>query len=101
MLLYRPAYRHPERMARPSNLAEAAAMGSGLTPVYADSADLALDVRTPAGEMLAIDDPRLIGMLRRNISELHELTLLRSDRAMTYCRPISLISSQTVSLATS
>ena len=96
MLLYRPAYRYPERMARPTNLAEAAAMGSGLTPVYADSADRAVDVQTPGGEILGIDDPRLIGMLRRNISELHELTLLRSDRAMTDCRPISLISLQTV-----
>ncbi len=96
MLLYRPAYRHPERMARPTNLDEAEALGSGLTPVYADSADLAVDVQTPGGEMLGIDDPRLIGMLRAHISERHELTLLRSDRAMTDCRPISLISLQTV-----
>jgi uncharacterized protein YcbX len=96
MLLYRPTYRHPERMARPTNLAEAEAIGSGLTPVYADSADLMVDVRTPAGEMVGIDDPRLIGMLRLHISELHELTLLRSHRAMTDCRPISLISLQTV-----
>ncbi|MDP8980647.1 MAG: MOSC domain-containing protein [Acidobacteriota bacterium] len=96
MLLYRPAYRYPERMARPSNLAEAEALGSGLTPVYADSADRVLDVQTPAGETLEIDDPRLIGLLRTRISPLHELTLLRSDRAMTDCRPISLISLQTI-----
>ncbi len=96
MLLYSPAYRYPERMARPVNLPEAEAMGSGLTPVYGDSADRELEVQTPAGEKLGIDDPRLIGMLRTRISPLHELTLLRSDRAMTDCRPISIISLQTV-----
>ena len=34
-------------------------------------------------------------MLREGIRELHELTLLRSDRAMTDCRPISIFSIQT------
>lgn len=96
MLLYRPAYRYPERMARPTNLAEAEAIAPGLTPVYADSADLMVDVQTPAGEMLRIDDPRLISMLRGGIRDVHELTLVRSDRAMTDCRPISLFSMQTV-----
>ena len=33
LLLYRPRYRHPENMAKPSNLAEAEAMSPGLTPV--------------------------------------------------------------------
>jgi hypothetical protein len=94
MLLYRPAYRHPERMARPANLAEAEAIAPGLTPVYADPADREVDVETPAGELLAIDDPLLIGMLRERIRDVHELTLLRSDRAMTDCRPISLFSIQ-------
>jgi uncharacterized protein YcbX len=96
MLLYRPIYLHPERMARPTNLAEADAIAPGLTPVYADSADLILDVQTPAGEMLRIDDPLLISMLRGGVRDVHELTLLRSDRAMTDCRPISVFSVQTV-----
>ena len=96
MLLYRPRYRDPEHMAKPSNLAEAEAMAPGVTPVYAGPADVAVDVETPAGELLAIDDPRLIAMLREGIRERHELTLLRSDRAMTDCRPISLFSIQTV-----
>jgi len=96
MLLYRPAYRHPERMARPANLPEAEAIAPGLTPVYADPADRIVDVETPAGELLAIDDPLLISMLRERIRDVRELTLLRSDRAMTDCRPISLFSMQTV-----
>ena len=95
MLLYRPAYKHPERMAQPPNLAEAEALAPGLTPVYADPADIALDVDTPSGERLAIDDPRLLAMLREGIRERHELTLLRSERALTDCRPVSIFSIQT------
>ncbi len=96
MLLYRAKYRHPERTAKPSNLAEAEAIAPGLTPVYADPSDLMVDVETPAGELLAIDDPLLITRLREGIRDVHELTLLRSHRAMTDCRPISLFSTQTV-----
>ena len=80
MLLYRPRYRHPERTTQPGNLAEAEAIGPGLTPVYADLSDLMVDVETPAGERLAIDDPRLMSMLREGIRDRHEPTLLRSDR---------------------
>ena len=35
MLRYRAAFRHGERMAMPPNLAEAAALGPGITPLYA------------------------------------------------------------------
>src|SRR6266542_3709427 len=58
MLLYRPIFRYPERMTKPVNLEEAEALGPGLTPVYADVADRMVDVETPAGERLPIDDPR-------------------------------------------
>src|ERR1700693_4078131 len=96
MLLYQPRYRNPERMTKPANLAEAEAIAPGLTPVYPDPADIALDVGTPSGDRMAIGDPRLIDLLRAEIREGHELTLLRSDRAMTDCRPVSLISIHTV-----
>ncbi len=95
MLLYRPQYRHPEKAATPVNLAAAEALPPGVTPMYSSSADLALDVETPAGQMLAIDDPALIGQLREGIREAHQLTLLESDRALTDCRPISIFSLQT------
>jgi uncharacterized protein YcbX len=95
MLLYRPRFRHPERAIKPGNLAEAEALAPGLTPVYAESSDFAVDVETPAGERFSIDDPRLIDMLREGIRDRHELTLLRSDRAMTDCRPVSIFSIQT------
>jgi uncharacterized protein len=96
MLLYRPVFRDAEQMSEPANLAEAEAIGPGLTPVYAEAAQLMVDVETPAGEKLAIDDTRLIDRLREGIRDRHQLTLLRSDRAMTDCRPISLFSIQTV-----
>ncbi len=95
LLLYRPAYRHAEQMRKPPNLAEAEALGPGITPLYPAAADLMVDVQTPSGNLLAIDDPRLISLLRENLGEKHELTLVQSHRAMTDCRPISLFSMQT------
>ncbi len=55
-----------------------------------------VDVETPAGKTVAIDEPALIELLRDGIDEKHHLTLLRSDRALTDCRPLSLISVQSV-----
>jgi uncharacterized protein YcbX len=95
ILLYRPRYRYPERATKPGNLADAEALGSGITAVYEDLSDLMVDVETPAGERLAVDDPRLISMLREGMGDGHELTLLRSHRAMTDCSPVSIFSIQT------
>ncbi|MDQ2842209.1 MAG: MOSC N-terminal beta barrel domain-containing protein [Acidobacteriota bacterium] len=95
MLLYRPAYRNAASTAQPPNLAAAEALPPGITPVYVSADGFTLDVETPAGETMSIDDPRLIGMPREGLRERHQLTLLRSERAMTDCRPISLFSLQT------
>ena len=70
-------------------------MAPGLNPVFADPADLAVEVETPSGEVLAVDDPALIRMLGERLGDGHVLTLLRSERALTDCRPISLFSIQT------
>jgi hypothetical protein len=95
MLLYCPRFRHPEKSAIPSNLAEAEALSPILNPGGADPADLALDVETPTGEVLAVDDPALLRQLAEGVGDGHSLSLLRSERAMTDCRPISLFSLQT------
>ena len=50
-----------------------------------NSTDLVVDVETPSGELLLIDDPILIRKLEEG-SE-NGLTLLRSDRAMTIAVP--------------
>ena len=96
MLRYRPRFRHPGKAAAPMNLTEAENMGPGVNPVYAEPADLMLDVETPAGNAVAIDDPALIDLLRDGIDDKHHLTLLRSERAMTDCRPLSLLALQSV-----
>ena len=95
MLLYRPRFRHPEKAAMPPNLAESEVLSPILNPVGADPADLALDVETPTGEVLAVDDRALLRQLAEGTGDGHLLTLLRSERAMTDCRPISLFSLQT------
>ncbi len=95
MLLYSPRFRNPDKAAKPTKLAEAESITPGLNPLLADPADLAVDVETPSGEVLGIDDPALIRMLGERIGDEQALTLLRSERSMTDCRPVSLFSIQT------
>ena len=92
LLQHRPRFRNPDKAARPVNLAEAESMGAN--PVSADLTELMVDVETPSGETLAIDDPALIGTLRNGIDQKHQLTLMRSERALTDCRPVSIFSLQ-------
>jgi uncharacterized protein YcbX len=96
MLLCRPRFRHPERAANPPNLTEAMSIGPGITPANGDPGDLELDVVTPSGAVMPIDDPALLTLLAEGIGEKNRLSVVRSDRALTDCRPISLISLQTV-----
>jgi MOSC domain-containing protein len=94
MLRYQPRFRHPGKAARPTNLPEAEKLPPGVTPLYADPADLMVDVETPAGNTVAIDDPALIELLREEIDDKHQLALLRSERALTDCRPLSIFAIQ-------
>ncbi len=94
MLAFRPRFRDPEKAAAPPNLMDAEKLGA--TPVYADRVELTLDVETPDGRILALDDPALLEMLRAGIDAPPQLTLLRSDRALTDACPVSLISLQSV-----
>ena len=74
------------------NLTEADSMGAG--PLSADISELMVDIETREGKTLAIDDPALIEMLCSEIDKKHQLTLMRSHRAMTDCRPVSIFSLQ-------
>lgn len=96
MLLCQPQFRHPEKASQPPNLIEAMNIAPGVTPANAYPDDLILDVVTPSGAILAIDDPALREMLGENLRGENHLTLTRSDRALTDCRPVSLISLQTI-----
>jgi uncharacterized protein len=92
MIRYRARFRQPEKAARPINLVEAEK--NGANPISANVADLMIDVETPDGKMLAIDDSALIDNLRAGVDGKHELTLLRSDKALTDCRPLSIFTVQ-------
>jgi uncharacterized protein YcbX len=92
LLQYQPRFRYPGRAACPVNLTEAASMGAG--PLSADISELMVDIETPEGKTLAIDDPVLIEMLLSDFDKKHQLTLMRSHRAMTDCRPVSIFSLQ-------
>ena len=92
LLQYRPRFRYPDKAARPVNLTDAEKMGAG--PLSADISELMVDVETPDGKKLAIDDPILMHILRSDVDPKHELTLMRSHRAMTDCRPMSIFSLQ-------
>jgi uncharacterized protein YcbX len=92
LLQYRPRFRYPDKAAQPINLTEAEKMGAN--PLSADPSKLIVDVETPQGRTLAIDDPALIDLLRADIDQKHQLTLMRSDHAMTDCRPVSIFSLQ-------
>jgi uncharacterized protein YcbX len=96
MLLYRPQFRYPERASKPPNVIEASSIEPGVTPANGDAEDMALDIVTPSGEIVSVDDPALIKLLGKGISEKNQLKLVRSDRALTDCRPLSLISLQTI-----
>src|SRR5205814_9065327 len=94
MIRYRARFRNPEKAARPVNLGEAEKLSPNLNPISADASELMIDVETPDGKNFPIDDPALIDNLRLNIDDKHQLTFLRSDRAMTDCRPLSLFAVQ-------
>jgi hypothetical protein len=85
MLLYRPLFRHAPRPSGPA----ATYLGAGR--------DLPIvDVKTPQGDVMEIGDARLLALLGDGLKPGHALTLLRSARALADCRPISLLSLQTV-----
>jgi hypothetical protein len=93
MLCYQPRFRHPDKATNPPNLTEAANITPGINPLYGDQADLMVDVEVPSGDLLAIDQPELLDMLG---TDSRSITLLRSDRAMTDCRPLSMFGMQSL-----
>jgi len=95
IIRYRPRFRHPKKAARPINLAAAQRLSPNINPLSVNAADLTVDVETPDGKTFAIDDPKLIEHILSDTDPKHELTLLRSDKAMTDCRPVSIFAIQT------
>jgi uncharacterized protein YcbX len=97
MLAFRPRFRDTALAARPLNQTAAEEIGPGLTPLYPTPPErLAIDVMTPSGDVLAVDDPALRAQLATKNIEADKLSLVRSDRALTDCRPLSIISAKTI-----
>jgi hypothetical protein len=96
MLRYRASFRDSANTLRPPNQADAEGLGPGLTPVYPQAAELVVDVALPSGERFVATDPELTKRLAGKGADASDLTLIRSDRALTDCRPVSLISHHTV-----
>jgi hypothetical protein len=94
MLRYRPSFRHPEKAARPVNQLEAETLSPMINPLTASRDDLMIDVEAPDGKTFAVDDPALLDRLRGDLEAKPQLTLVRSDKALTDCRPVSLFSLQ-------
>jgi uncharacterized protein YcbX len=55
-----------------------------------------IEVETPDGRRLRIDEPQLIDALGSGVDPKHHVTLIRSDRAFADAYPVSIISLQTV-----
>jgi uncharacterized protein YcbX len=100
LLLYSPRFREPDKAAAPLNAALARLYPPGLNPWYAPPEEMMVDVTTPAGEILAIDDPELIARIGREVGNADCISLVRSERALTDCRPISLFAVQTAAQLT-
>lgn len=96
LLLYRPQFRDAARAAHPEQLDAADSIEPTLNVRFDPPDALDLAVETPDGNTLAIDDPALLTHIATGLKDRHRLSLMRSDSGYTDCRPISLISRQTV-----
>jgi hypothetical protein len=96
MLRFRPRFCRPELTLVPDNLTDAETRGPGLTPLFPSSEDLALEIEAPNGKTLSASDPALPGLIGGDQLNASDLTIIRSDRAMTDCRPLSLLATQTI-----
>jgi uncharacterized protein YcbX len=95
MLRFKPRFRNPSKAIAPLNFAAAQGLGSGLTPLYGSDTDLSVVVEGPDGTTYEIADPALNALLLEGTGAA-AMRLLRSERALTDCRPVSLISVQSI-----
>jgi uncharacterized protein YcbX len=64
-------------------------------PTHRNGSETDLEVESSSGEKFAIADRRLLQTLTAGLRDGFELTLVRSERALTDCSPVSLLSTQT------
>ena len=91
---YRPRFVEASRTLGDAPLEAAWARGSGVAPALPDDGAFAVEVVTPAGAVLRIDDPRLLAEL--SAASGKALSRRFATRGMQDCRPLSLVTSQTL-----
>ena len=94
MVRYRPRFVDPDRTLTDAALEAAWARGSGVAPALPGDEAFAVAVGTPGGGVLAVDDPRLLAELEA--ASGRKLALRFATRGMQDCRPVSLVTSQTL-----
>jgi uncharacterized protein len=65
-------------------------------PKHKGGSEPEVTVETPWGETLEVTDDRLLELLQDGSPGRFELSWMKSDKPLTDCRPVSLISEQTV-----
>ncbi len=78
----------------PDALEPAWARGSSVAPALGEDAAFAAEAVSPEGEAFALDDPRLLARLEAASGKT--LALRFATRGMQDCRPLSLVSQQTL-----
>ena len=91
-VLYGASYKNPESTLKPPALD--AAFKEALNPPYPRADAFALEIETPGGQTLDVDDPEFLASLRDKSEG--ELTLHFTQKNAVDCRPLSLFSHQTL-----
>ena len=94
LVTYRARFTDPAATLSDTALEAAWARGSGVAPPLPDDEAFAVEVTTPAGTVLRADDPRLLATLSAELGR--PLVLRFATRGMQDCRPLSLVTSQTI-----
>lgn len=91
-VLYRPRFRHHADTLRPA--AMEAAFTDALNPPYPQAETFALEIETPQGEIVDVQDPAFLAGLQS--SAAGRLSLHFTQKNAVDCRPLSLFSHQTL-----
>ncbi len=95
LLLYTPHFAGAVGTTRPANLGAAQAAAPSINPVYPDDSAFAVRVDTPHGDTYELEDPAFLEHLRSQTGK--GLRLHYTQKGQMDCRPVSLLSAQTVS----
>ena len=95
LLLYTPRFAGAVDTTRPANLSAAEAEAPGLNPIYPDDSAFEVCVDAPNGDTYQLQDPTFLDHLRSQTGK--SLRLHYTQKGQMDCRPVSLLSAQTVS----